>query len=214
MTVTPASGHFVSIESWERREHFALFREAVQPFFALTANVDVTALRARCDGGDAPSFSLAGFYATLRAANATEAFRRRLREDRVWLHDEIGLTTTVLREDGTFGFARFGPAGSLAEFIPRGHEEMSRVKRPAPLAIPAPGDDALIYHSTIPWLRFTSFTNAIGKRDDSVPRVVFGRCTREGLSTSMPVSVEVHHAVVDGIDVAHFFEQLQHHLDA
>jgi chloramphenicol O-acetyltransferase type A len=213
MTPTRNAGSYIDLTSWKRREHFLLFRDAVQPFFAMTVEIDVTALRSRCDSDDGPPFSIAAFYAVLRAANDTEAFRLRLRGDRAWLHDTVGLTTTVLRDDTTFGFARFESADTLEEFILSAREELSRVKHLAPLEIPEPGDDALIYHSTIPWLRFTSFTNAIGKHDDSVPRVVFGRCTREGLSVAMPVSVEVHHALVDGIDVARFVERLQQRLN-
>jgi chloramphenicol O-acetyltransferase len=29
----------------------------------------------------------------------------------------------------------------------------------------------------------------------------------------MPVSIEVHHALVDGVHVGRFFERFQHHLD-
>ena len=58
----------------------------------------------------------------------------------------------------------------------------------------------------LPWLRFTAYTNAL-PGGDSIPRIVFGRATREGRRMKMPVAVEVHHALVDGLDVARFFER-------
>jgi chloramphenicol O-acetyltransferase type A len=45
--------------------------------------------------------------------------------------------------------------------------------------------------------------------DDSIPRVVFGKCTTDQQSVRMPVSIEVHHALVDGVDVAKFIERFQ-----
>jgi chloramphenicol O-acetyltransferase type A len=208
-------GRFLDLQTWRRREHYELFRAAVQPFFAMTVELDVTRLRDRCDGPDKPSFFLSALYACLRAASDTEAFRLRLRPEGVWLHDSLGVTSTVLRDDDTFAFVRIGLTDTLEQFLEQGQRELKRARDiRQPLDIPPPGDDALLYHSTIPWLRFTAFTNAIGKADDSVPRVVFGRCTREGPRATMPVSVEVHHAVADGLDVARFIERLQHNLVA
>jgi chloramphenicol O-acetyltransferase type A len=202
------SGHFIDLANWSRREHFQLFRESLQPFFSMTAEVDVTALRSRCADPAGPPFFLSALYATLSAANGTEAFRHRLRDGRVWVNDVVHITSTILRDDGTFGFAHFQMTDTLAGFVDRGREEIARVKQVVPLKLPD-DDDALIYHSSIPWVRFTAFTNAIVKAGDSIPRIVFGRCTREGSRWRMPVAVEVHHAVVDGLDVGRCFERLQ-----
>ena len=207
------SGRFVDLASWSRREHFELFRDAVQPFFSMTAELDVTALRERSIVPGGPPFFLSALYATLSAANGVEAFRRRLQDGRVWVHDVLNLTSTILRSDDTFGFAQFDMTDSLAEFVERGRKEIERAKQIGPLKLPE-GDDALIYHSTIPWVRFTAFTNAIGSATDSIPRIVFGKCTRDGTRWVMPVAAEVHHAVVDGLDLGRFFEQLQLCLEA
>jgi chloramphenicol O-acetyltransferase type A len=76
---------------------------------------------------------------------------------------------------------------------------------------PNPGEDDIVYQSSLPWLRFTSFTNAIGG-GDSIPRIVFGKCEIQGRRFLMPMSVEVHHALVDGLDVARFVERFQDEL--
>jgi chloramphenicol O-acetyltransferase type A len=201
-------GRFIDLADWKRREHYELFRDAVQPFFSITAEVDVTALRERSTEPDGPPFLLAALFATLQAANAVEAFRLRIRGDDVWLHDRVGISSTILREDDTFAFAFFGGADSLDQFVREGREELQRAKTPAPLLMPTNDNDALVYHSSIPWLRFTAFTNAINAAD-SVPRIVFGKRTQVGDRWVIPVAVEVHHALVDGIDVARFFERLQ-----
>ena len=79
--------------------------------------------------------------------------------------------------------------------------------------LPMPDGDDVIYHSTLRWLRFTAFSNALSMRD-SIPRLVYGKCVAEGDRTVMPVALEVHHAVVQGLDVARFYEQFQEQLDS
>ena len=60
----------------------------------------------------------------------------------------------------------------------------------------------------IPWISFTSFTHARKPaKEDSVPKIVFGKYTKKNDSVKMPVSVEVHHSLMDGIHVGKFFEQ-------
>jgi chloramphenicol O-acetyltransferase type A len=46
-----------------------------------------------------------------------------------------------------------------------------------------------------------------------VPKIVFGRHREAGGRRWMPVSVEVHHALVDGLHVGRFFERFQALLD-
>ena len=160
---------------------------------------------------DGPSFFLATVYLALRACNSIEAFRTRVRGDGAWVHDEISITPTVLRADGTFGFVRFDPAPDHRTFAAASEIALAEAKKVKPLVVSHP-DDNLIYHSTIPWVRFTSFTNALDGSKDSVPRVVFGKCVKDGSRSPMPVGVEVHHAVVDGLDVGRFFETFEEEL--
>ncbi len=185
-------GHFLDLDAWHRREHFHLFRVAQQPFFSVTTEVDVSAIAAR--GG---SFTVAALWAAMRAAHETPAMRYRVRDDRVWVHDRVRLSTTVMRDDDSFGFAVLEPCDSFARFEEHARAELARAREIGPLTVPT-GDD-IVYHSTLPWFRFTAFTNA-RHLGDSVPRVVYGK--RAG--SLMPVSLEVHHAVMDGLDVHRF----------
>jgi len=61
--------------------------------------------------------------------------------------------------------------------------------------------------------RTLSYAITQSGKGDSIPRIVFGRCVREGKCMKMPVSVEVHHALVDGLDVARFYERFAANLD-
>jgi chloramphenicol O-acetyltransferase type A len=201
-------GRYIDLDEWRRREHFLLFRGYDRPHFSTTAAVDVSACYAASRGGEGTSFTLAMLFAAMRAANSVEAFRLRLREDRVWCHDAVGIGCTVLRPDRTFGFAYFAHDTSFARFAAEGKREMERARTATTLADEREADDATLHATVLPWVRFTSFTNAM-RREDSVPKLTFGRRYAEGAAWYVPVCVEVHHALVDGIDVGEFFERIQ-----
>lgn len=207
-------GRWVPLEGYPRRSHFELFRAYENPFFALTAVVDVTALRRASRDPDGPSFFLGTMYASLRAANAVAEFRRRLRPEGIWEHERVDVGATVLRADGTFGFAYFAWAGDAATFQESGRREVARVAAQVGPADPRDDRDDLVHHSVLPWIAFTSFTNARRGAGESVPKVVFGRHEERDGRRVMPVSVEVHHALVDGLHVARYLQTLRSELEA
>jgi chloramphenicol O-acetyltransferase type A len=199
-------GRPIDIETWTRRDHYRFFRAFERPHFSVAAEVDVTRAWESSRTAGKGAFNTAVLWSLLRAVNATEAFRLRLRTDgSIWLHDRVGLGPTVLRDDGTFGFARLPYAEDRLAFEDHAAAELARARVEIGLRPDDPAQDDVVFQSTLPWIRFTSFTNAIPHRDDSIPRVVFGKFAREGESVIMPVAVEVHHALVDGRDVGEFF---------
>jgi chloramphenicol O-acetyltransferase type A len=200
-------GHAIDLATWKRRQHYEHFRGYHQPFFSVCVDVDATRLWRRCKAAGGPPFFLSSLFLMLRAANGTEAFRLRLRKRGVWRHDRLAVGPTLLKPDHTFTFTRIEWATTLKRFIADGRKAMAESAAREELD-PNPGDDDIVYHSALPWLRFTSFTNAIGG-GDSIPRIVFGKCAKEGRRYLMPMAVEVHHAVVDGLDVARFTERFQ-----
>jgi chloramphenicol O-acetyltransferase type A len=199
----------IEVSRWKRRDHFRLFRTYKQPFFSVCVEVDVTPLWHACRPPRRPSFFLASLYLMLKAANDTEAFRLRLRKRGAWLHDRVAVGPTIARDDETFGFARLELTENLDQFAANGEAAIERIRRETTLAGGKGKDDAIVFQSTLPWLRFTSFTNALPGGDDSIPRIVFGKCTTNEQSVKMPVAVEVHHALVDGVDVAKFIDRFQ-----
>ena len=203
----------IDLRTWKRRDHYVWFRKYERPFFSVTVQVDVTAAWKRSRGRGAPSFFLTSLFSMLRAANDVEAFRLRLRPRGVWRHDRVAVGPTIPRADDTFGFVRLEPAGTLNAFAACAQPAIARAAAQTGLKSPKNSRDDIVFHSVLPWLRFTSFTNALPGGHDSIPRIVFGRSGREAARMTMPVAVEVHHALVDGLDVARFFDRFAAHLN-
>jgi len=200
-------GHAVNLASWRRRQHYELFRKYEQPFFSVTVEVDVTPVWHQCRKRAGAPFFLTSLFLMLGAVNQTEAFRLRLRKRGVWLHDCLAVGTTIPRADETFGFVRLEPSGSLEQFVKAGKAAIAKASG-SHVFEPMKRTDDIVFHSVLPWLRFTSFTNAL-PGDDSIPRIVFGRCAPVDRKVMMPVAVEVHHGLVDGLDVARCLDRFQ-----
>ncbi|MGH7550853.1 MAG: CatA-like O-acetyltransferase [Gemmatimonadota bacterium] len=204
----------LDLDTWNRREHFAFYRGYDNPYFNICAPVDVTRLLERCRSEGGPSFFLASLWASMTAVNEIEELRYRIRGDDVVVHEIVHGGSTVLVPDGTFRFGYFDYNPDFERFAGDASAVLERVRaRMGPLEA-RPERDDMIHHSIIPWVAFTSFSHA--RRwgtEDSVPKVVFGRHHREGDIDRMPVSIEVHHALVDGRHVGRFFERFQHHLE-
>lgn len=204
----------LDLETWPRREHFRFFLEYDQPFFNLCADVDVSGLIRRSKAPGGPAFFLAALWISLRAVNDVEEFHYRVRGKEVIVHDVVHGGSTVLRDDGTFGFAYFDFTPDFDSFAAAGAEVLGHA-RVDPTLDPRDDRDDLVHYSVIPWVSFTSFSHARKRSsDDSTPKIVFGRWRGEAGAERLPVSVEVHHALMDGIHVGRFFERFQHHLDA
>jgi len=197
----------IDLSTWKRRDHYLWFRNYEQPFFSVTVDVDVTTVWNASRKRGAPSFFLTSVFLMLKAANDVEAFRLRLRPRGVWRHDSVAVGPTIMRPDETFGFVRLEPASTLKRFAGNANTAIADAARQTGLREPKTATDDIVFHSVLPWLRFTAFTNALPGKGDSIPRVVFGQCVREGRRMNMPVAVEVHHALVDGLDVARFCER-------
>lgn len=205
------------IMSSPRREHFELFRSFEIPFFNVCADVDVTALRKLCRFSEAPSFFAASLYLSMTALNDEPVFRLRLRDSDppVVCHDVVHASATVLLDDDSFAFSDIPFHRSFEQFA-AGCQAGIEAARSRPVKLAAqPDRDDLVYYTVLPWVSFTSFAHArrLG-RDDSVPRIAVGRYRPESNGRwLMPVSIEAHHALADGLHVGRFFEQLQKLLD-
>ncbi|MBI1224806.1 MAG: chloramphenicol acetyltransferase [Bacteroidetes bacterium] len=198
--------------TWKRREVFHFFRKFDDPFFNVSANVDVTAFFDFCKKQHL-SFSLASLYSSSLAANAIEEFRMRLVGGEVRTYDKVHPSVTVLHDDETFSFCYLEMQSDLVSFVSVGRERIDEQLRTRHLE---PGDDEhdKLHYSIMPWVSFTAVKHArrFG-REESVPKLVFGKIFEENGRRKMPVSVEANHALMDGLHVGKYFELFQEQLN-
>lgn len=200
---------YLDLDTWPRRAAFDHFRRFDKPYFNVCTRIDVAALKAAA-AGSGGGISLACAYLALRLANASEPFRLRLEDGRVRVYDAVQGSTTVLRDDESITFAYLDPSGSWHDFVARASAGIAAARDPQSGFDPRLDDAALIHLTTLPWVHFTSFSHARNwGREDSVPKLAFGRLAAEGERLWMPLSVEVHHGLMDGLHVGRFIEAFE-----
>lgn len=198
----------LNLETWNRRDHFRFFSQFEEPFFGITIQVDVAATYQFSKDRDI-SFFLLYLYAALRAANETEEFHYRIEEEQVLVHDIIHASPTINRPDGTFGFAYINYHNEFKKFLEGANREISQVQSTTGL-IPAISSENVIHFSSIPWVNFTALSHARSFRfKDSIPKISFGKMTTDRYRTTMPISVHVHHGLMDGYHVSLFIDRFQ-----
>jgi chloramphenicol O-acetyltransferase type A len=199
---------YLDIDTWTRRELYDFFKDYDQPYFNVCVRLDVTNLlelvRAR-----GIKVSLALHYFALRMANEVEPFRYRFKEGKIFVYDVIDGGTTVLLPNESFAYAYFNYVSDFETFVTGMGKAVEDVRNDTGPLKPTLRDD-VIYHTSLPWIPFTSFSHARKKgRGESIPRIVFGKFIKENGRVMMPFSVEVHHALMDGIHVGRFLEKLE-----
>jgi len=201
--------HYLDVTRWARREVFEFFRDFDKPYFNVCTRLDVTDLLALLASRPKVSVSIVYHYFALRVANEIEPFRYRLREGRVLVHDVIHGGTTVLTPAETFTLAYFDYEENFGKFASGAVRAIEEARSGDGAFLPR-NDDARIHFTTLPWFSFTSFSHARNwAREDSVPKIAFGKFTREGERTLLPFSVEVHHALMDGLHVGRYLTRLE-----
>ncbi len=201
---------FLDLERWPRRATFEFFRSYDKPYFNVCAPLEAGPLLDRVRAVPGTSLFLAYLHLSLKTANELEPFRYRLSDGRVLVHDRIHAGSTLLIDDDRFDFAYFDYDEDFSRFQAAARESMALVRAAGGTMQAREDRTDLIHYSTLPWISFTSFSHARNwGREDSVPKIVFGKLAEQGGRRLLPVSVEVHHALMDGLHVGRYLERLQ-----
>ncbi len=197
----------INLETWDRTETFRFFQTFEKPHFSITARADVTRLMAAKER-DGVSIFRACMWALACGANACPELRTRFEGDAVTLYDQIDVSPVVSMPDGSYRFAYVPFSPDWAEFDARAAKIIDGVRQGAGLN-PDEGGNGVAYMSALPWIDFTSLTNAIRVSDDSIPRLAWGKIVPKAEGFDMAVGIELHHAVADGRHAGLFFEATQ-----
>jgi chloramphenicol O-acetyltransferase type A len=198
----------IDINTWVRKDHYRFFSQFEEPFFGITVSIDCTAAyhTAKEKG---ISFFQYYLYQALKAANAIENFRYRIVNKEVYLFDQINASPTINRTDGTFGFAYIDYNEHEDAFYANATEIIGKEKLATGL-VPAVSGENVIHFSALPWIHFTAISHArCFSFADSCPKITFGKITEGNGKKELPVSIHVHHALVDGYHVGLFVEQFE-----
>jgi chloramphenicol O-acetyltransferase type A len=204
---------YIDMDKWDRKEHFNFFHRMDYPQFNICANLDLTNFLHYVRTNEL-QFYYAMIHAATSIANQIINFRYRIREDKVILHDKTHPSFTALEDEkDLFKLVTVEMKDDIFEFAKYAEEKSKNQKEYFALH-DLVGRDDLIYITCIPWISFTHLSHTISlNKDDSVPRISWGRYFKENNKVLLPFSVQVNHALVDGIHIGQYLSELQKYID-
>ena len=202
----------IDLETWPRRELFEMFAAWELPHFNLCANVDISAFHPAVKQRGV-SFTVATMYVLPRAPHEIPAFRPPIRGKEVIEHEIVHPSTTILTKEDLFGFCAVDYVESFDRFAAQAGERIARAKVHQNLD-DGPEQDSLLYMTPIPWVSFTSFMHPLNLHPiDSIPRFAWGKYFGDGELLKMPLGVQAHHALMDGVHMGRFYARVQEYFD-
>lgn len=189
----------IDLNTWSRRDAFALFSQVEWPFYAVTVPVEVTRVKAVSRERGLPFYLLMVWLCT-KAVNSVPSFRLRIRGADVVRLDRSDPSFTSLR-----------PGAEDFQIITMPWEEDSavfcahaktRCETQTSFLDQKAESDALIYFSCTPWFDFTALTNERpANRDDTIPRLAWGRYYEDKGGLWVHLSIDVNHRTIDGLHI-------------
>lgn len=204
-----ATYSIIDQNTWKRKGTFDKFVSFERPMVNITVRVAVKELyQWSKDSGH--SFFLAYLHCAAKAVNAIPELRTRLVGQEVRLYDVIHPGCTVLHPDETFGYNYYDYYEERAVFCEAGSLSLKNYLDKGGSSNPMFERYDLIHGSTLPWINFSQMEHPKrGADSDFIPKISFGKAIRKNNESSMPVSIQVHHGLADGLHIARFFEHFE-----
>lgn len=202
----------IPLEGWARKEHYQFFRDFDYPYFSLCADIDISVFLPLIKEENI-SFTASMMYLIARVANGIPEFRQRVREGGPIEYPVVHPSATILSKNDLFTFCTVRYAPDFRKFVRQTEEEIALVKDQPGLEEKIQ-DDSMLFMTSIPWISFTCFQHPLKLNPaDSVPRFAWGKYRQEGDAVLMPLAVQGHHALMDGLHAGMFYQEFQRLLD-
>ncbi len=198
-------------ENYPRKQHFEYFNGMANPYVGVTVRVDVTEWVAAVKEKGLPFF-LSFCYCVSRAANRVPEFRQRIAGGQILEYDNCRTSHTVALEDGTYCYCTLDASLPFEEYLPYAERAQEAARKKRSIEEEAGDSREFFFLSTVPWLSYTALVQPTPSPADSNPRITWGRFEEQGGRLLMPVSVLCHHALVDGLHIAWFYDCLNEEL--
>lgn len=198
----------INIETWHRKEYFEWFRQFDEPFWSLTADIEITSLYERAKKSNAP-FSLYMQHTILQAINSVDEFKYRIEGQNVVFFERIHISPVVARDDHSYGCSFVEYTENIDDFVRNSLEAQEYVKSIKGLNITSDHIDT-IHYSTHPWTQFTSLTRTRKfNNPDSCPKISTGKFYEKNGKLMIPICTAAHHGFVDGYHTGMLYKRIE-----
>lgn len=207
---------WIDADTWSRKALLDKYSTYVFPYINIGAEVDVTNLYHYAKKKDL-SFYCAMIHAVTKIALEVENFKYRIIDGKPVLCESLSPSFTYLpKGEEQFYIVELPFEEDMESFCKKAKAQAELQATETEHSFMYGKDHVeILYISCIPWVHYTHFIRTFeDSRKDNVPRISWGKYKedRDGRLT-LPLSVQVHHALMDGYHVGMFFEKLEQYLN-
>lgn len=195
----------IDLDHYPRRALYEVFKDRDVPFLSVTSMVDITELKRHVDERRCGFFVSTSFLIT-KAVNAVPELRHRIIDGGLYEYNLVDPGFTVLLEDRTFSFCDAKYFAGFEEYRQHANAAIQAVKESPDIS--SGEKHHLFFISNLPWFSFTSITHPYAKQYASIPVISLGKYFEQNGRLLIPVGIQVHHGLVDGIHIGDFYQLL------
>lgn len=214
----------IDMETYPRRAHLEYFMGMVHPQMNITADVDVTDLKRFCKEQGC-SFFLAFLHVVALSADSIPQFRQRIHKltadtdgspasFEVREYEQSPTSHTEATGNEMYCYCCLNHHMPWAEYI----ESATKIQQQARETGTLDEDDeieAFYFPTCLPWFYYRECMHPMADRYDSNPRLSWGKFEENFRGRlMMPLTVAVHHGLVDGLHVGKLFERVEKNMAA
>lgn len=195
--------------TWARKSHFELYMRHAKCTFNLAAKLDITVLHAFVKQQGLRLYPVC-IAAIAAIANTIPEFKTHVdAQGRAGYWEHVGVSYPLFHKDScsfTMLHSVHKPEfqAQYATII----TDMERYKNHRGVfACDTPPNNLNL--SCLPWIHFTGFTLQLFNDSYLSPIITWGKYAIEGGRMHMPISIQAHHAAMDGYHAASFLNRLQ-----
>lgn len=203
--------HMIDVQNWKRKEYFEHYFSGVPCTYSMTVNFDITTLHTTIIDHALGLYPVM-IYGISSIVNRHEEFRMAVDvQGNVGFFDEVYPSYTVFhKDDETFSDIWTAYSPNFQTFHAHYLEDVRQFGDIRGMNGKPMQENNVFPISCIPWVTFTGFNLNLEKGYGYLPPIfTIGKYFSENNKTSLPLSIQVHHAVCNGFHVARFVNELQ-----
>lgn len=203
----------IDLRNWERREHFEFFNHMDIPFFSVTNDVDVTSLVDYTNKNNISFFKTMLFIIS-KVSNEYNPLKLRIEDEKVYLYESVKPSFTYFLKDRLYSNITIEYINDLKTFISSIDDFVEKNKNKVILKDSSDVNSCL-FITSLPWIKYKEMSHPMNlKPSDSIPRICWGKYEKDFKDRfMMPVSIQVHHSLMDGYHISEFYKKIQNILD-
>lgn len=203
----------INIEKLPRKKTYEWFKSFSNSTYGITKKLDVTSL-VKHTKDNQESFFINMLYIVVNALNSVEELKMRFKDNKPVIYDDINPAITVMTKNEIFENVRFINKHNYKDFYNIAKEEIDKAKNQNKLnnkSYNLLNDWNEYYITCLPWTSFTGISHPIPDDIHSqvVPRICWGKYTKNNNKYEISLNITVSHIFVDGYHLSKVFNKIE-----